>query len=77
MSVRVSPVSKIASVLIIILGLFLLLGGWAAGEEADIVAGVAVTVLGVVLYRLLYRFSRKVQAELEGEGPSQAAAGRT
>jgi hypothetical protein len=68
MSVRVSPVSKTAAIIIIALGLFLLVGGLAAQEDETIVAGVAVTVLGVVLYRLLFRFTKKIERELEGEG---------
>ncbi|HMD78517.1 MAG TPA: hypothetical protein VKF39_00875 [Nitrososphaerales archaeon] len=68
MSVRVSPVSKTAAIIIIALGLFLLVGGLAAQEDETIVAGIAVTVLGVVLYRLLFRFTKKIVRELEGEG---------
>ena len=78
MSVRVSPVSKTAAILIIALGLFLLVGGLATAEDTDIVAGAAVTVLGIVLYQLLFRFTRKVERELKGgEETSQAAAART
>ena len=78
MSVRVSPVSKTAAILIIALGLFLLVGGLATTEDTDIVAGAAVTVLGIVLYQLLFRFTRKVERELKGgEESSQAAAART
>jgi hypothetical protein len=65
MSVRVSPVSKTAAIIIIALGLFLLFGGLAAQDEYDTIAGFAVTVLGLFLYRLLFRFTRKVKRELE------------
>lgn len=65
MSVRVSPVSRTAAILIIFLGLFLLVGGLASTEDDSIVAGLAVTVLGVVLYALLFRFARKVKEELD------------
>jgi hypothetical protein len=71
MSVRVSPVSKTAAIIIIALGLFLLVGGLAAQDEYDAIAGFAITVLGLFLYRLLFRFTRKVRRELEeGEKPS-------
>jgi ABC-type spermidine/putrescine transport system permease subunit II len=65
MSVRVSPISKTAAIIITALGLFLLFGGLAAQDELDTIAGFAITVLGLVLYRLLYRFTRKVTRELE------------
>ena len=65
MSVRVSPISKTAAIIITVLGLFLLFGGLAAQEEYDTIAGFAITVLGLVLYRLLFRFTRKVTRELE------------
>lgn len=68
MSVRVSPVSKTAAIIITALGLFLLVGGVAAQEDETIIAGVAFTILGVVLYRLLFRFTKKIERELEGEG---------
>ena len=55
MPVRVSPVSRIASILIIAIGIFTLFVGYAAGVTADTIAGLAFIVLGVVLYRLLYR----------------------
>jgi hypothetical protein len=65
MSVRVSPVSKTAAIIITVLGLFLLFGGLAAQDELDAIAGFAITVLGLALYRLLFRFTRKVTRELE------------
>jgi hypothetical protein len=60
MSVKVSPVSRFVSLLIIAIGIFTLLGGLATGILADSIAGIAFIVLGIVLYRLLYRFDRKV-----------------
>jgi hypothetical protein len=60
MSVKVSPVSRLVSLLIIAIGFFTLLGGWATGNLEDIVAGIAFVVLGIVLYALLYRLGRKV-----------------
>ena len=65
MTVRVSPISKTAAIIITALGLFLLLGGIAAQNEYDAIAGFAITVLGLVLYRLLFVFTRKVTRELE------------
>jgi drug/metabolite transporter (DMT)-like permease len=76
LSVRVSPISKWAAIIIVFLGLFLLVGGLASGQDYSIVAGVAVTVLGVALYALLFWFARKVKKELdEGDeaSPSEAA----
>jgi len=60
MSVKVSPVSRFVSLLIIAIGIFTLLGGWATGILEDTVAGIAFIILGIVLYGLLYRFNRKV-----------------
>jgi len=65
LAVRVSPISKTAAIIITALGLFLLLGGVAAQDEDDAIAGFAITVLGLVLYRLLFRFTKKVTRELE------------
>jgi drug/metabolite transporter (DMT)-like permease len=78
LSIRVSPISKWAAIIIVFLGLFLLVGGVASAEDDSIVAGVAVTVLGVVLYSLLFRFARKVQRELdEGAEASPSAAAQS
>jgi ABC-type uncharacterized transport system permease subunit len=74
LSVRVSPISRTAAILIILLGLFLLAGGIASMELDSIVAGIAVTVLGVALDILLYRFTRKVKRELE-EGDEASPPG--
>lgn len=59
MSVRISPVSRAAALLIIAIGVFTLLTGQAIGLLEDTIAGIAFIILGVVLYGLLYRISRK------------------
>ena len=64
MSVRVSPISKTAALLIVAIGLFTLAAGLSTGIIESTVAGVSITVLGVVLYRLLYRFTRKLKREI-------------
>lgn len=58
MSVKVSPVSRTAAVLIIALGAFTLL-------FVNPIAGILFLALGVILYALLYRFTGKVNAELK------------
>ncbi len=63
--VRVSPISRTAAILIIAIGAFVLLAGLSTGEPAYDVAGVAFLVLGLVLYRLLFRFTRKLQKEID------------
>lgn len=64
MSVRVSPISRAAAVLIIILGVFTFL-------VVNPIAGVAFIVLGGFLYFLLYRFRARLTSELkEAEGES-------
>lgn len=65
MSIRVSPISKTASILIIAVGAFVLVAGVTTGEVANEVAGTMFIVLGVALNRLLYRFARKVKGELD------------
>jgi len=57
LSVRVSPVSRTAAILIIVLGVFTLL-------FVNPIAGIAFLVLGAILYALLYRFTAKLNAEL-------------
>ena len=64
MTVRVSPVSKTAAILIIAIGVFVLIGGFVTGELASYVAGSAFVVLGVVLYLLLIWFTRKLEREI-------------
>jgi len=59
MSVKVSPVSRTASVVIIAIGIFTLLVGWETNTLGDTVAGTAFIILGIALYALLYRLSGK------------------
>jgi membrane protein implicated in regulation of membrane protease activity len=68
MHVRVSPISRAAAILIIAIGVFVLAAGLATGVPASDIAGGAFVVLGVVLYLLLYRFTRKLQRELPEAG---------
>ena len=63
MSVRVSPISRGAALLIVLVGLFTI-------AFVNPVAGVAFVVLGIVLYWLLYRFARKVKSEIGKAGPN-------
>jgi membrane protein implicated in regulation of membrane protease activity len=64
LTVRVSPISKTAAILLFVLGIFTLIMGLATGVMGVTVAGLGITVLGLALYRLLYRFSRKLQKEI-------------
>jgi hypothetical protein len=64
MSVRVSPISKMAAILIIAIGAFVLLGGFVTGDLASYIAGSAFVVLGVILYLLLIWFTRKLRREI-------------
>ncbi len=57
MPVRVSPVSRGAAVLIVLVGIFTFL-------FVNDIAGLAFLALGVALYWLLYRFSRRIDREL-------------
>jgi hypothetical protein len=65
MSVRASPISKTAALLIIALGVFTLFAGVVAQELIDDIAGVAIIVLGLVLYRMLFRFARKLGRQID------------
>lgn len=67
MSLKVSGVSRTAALLIIVLGIFTLVVGVASAVFEDTVAGVAFVVLGVFLYSLLFRFTRKVEREIDAE----------
>ena len=58
MVVVVSPVSRLAAILIILLGIFTLV------FVPPLIVGILIIVLGLVLYWLLYRFSARVQREL-------------
>jgi len=62
--VRVSPISRTAAILIFALGVFTLIAGLSTGIIADTIAGAAILVLGVFLYRLLFRFSSKLEREI-------------
>jgi len=73
MSVRVSPVSKIAAILIIVVGAFVLLAGFATGELGSYIAGSAFVVLGVSLYILLIWFTRKLRREISEIEQDQTA----
>jgi membrane protein implicated in regulation of membrane protease activity len=64
MTVRVSPISKTAAILLIVLGLFTLVVGLASGVIEVTIAGLGIVVLGLALYRLLYRFTRNLQKEV-------------
>jgi drug/metabolite transporter (DMT)-like permease len=73
MSVRVSPISKIAAILIMAIGAFVLLAGFVTGELASYIAGSAFIVLGVILYVLLIWFTRKLRREISEIEQSQTA----
>jgi uncharacterized membrane protein HdeD (DUF308 family) len=73
MSVRVSPVSKVAAILIIAVGVFVLLAGFATGQLASYIAGSAFVVLGVTLYILLLWFTRKLRREISETEQGQTA----
>ncbi|HLQ07323.1 MAG TPA: hypothetical protein VK126_06175 [Nitrososphaerales archaeon] len=64
MSVRASPISKTAALLIIALGVFTLFAGVVGGVVVNDIAGVAIIVLGLVLYRMLFRFARKLRRQI-------------
>lgn len=64
MSVRVSPISRTAAFLIIVVGAFVLLAGLATGSLADDIAGVAFVALGTILNVLLLRFTRKLRSQI-------------
>jgi protein-S-isoprenylcysteine O-methyltransferase Ste14 len=64
LSVRVSPISKLAAILIVAIGAFVLLGAFVTGDLASYIAGSAFIVLGVVLYLILIWFTRKLGREI-------------
>jgi membrane protein implicated in regulation of membrane protease activity len=64
MTVRVSPISKAAAILLIVLGLFTLVVGLASGVIEVTITGLGIVVLGLALYRLLYRFTRNLQKDV-------------
>jgi len=65
LSVRVSPISRTAAILIIAVGAFVFIAGLSTGEVINDVAGVSFIILGVVLYLLLLRFTGKLRREIE------------
>jgi membrane protein implicated in regulation of membrane protease activity len=60
-SVRVSPISRFAAILIIVVGVITFI-------FVNSIAGAAFVVLGVVMYALLYRFRSKLESELRKAG---------
>lgn len=64
LSVRVSPISKSAAVLIVVIGAFVLLTGLVARVLVNEVVGVAFMVLGVMLYALLLRLTRRLRSDV-------------
>ncbi len=62
--IRVSPVSKVAAIMIMALGVFTLVGGLATGYRILLGSGIGITALGIALYILLYKFTRKVFREV-------------
>ena len=66
MSVRVSPISRTAAILIIVVGVFVLFTGLVAGDLVSEVAGVSFVAQGIALYGQLFRFTRKLKAEVGG-----------
>ncbi|HZW84536.1 MAG TPA: hypothetical protein VFE91_01360 [Nitrososphaerales archaeon] len=64
MSVRVSPISRTAAIVILAIGVFTLFTGVVADIVENEIAGVAIIALGIFLYRLLYRFSDRVSKEV-------------
>ena len=65
MSVRVSPISRTAAILIIAVGAFVLLAGLTTGEVAYDISGVVFVALGVLLYLFLLRFTRNLGRQIE------------
>jgi membrane protein implicated in regulation of membrane protease activity len=65
LATSVSPVSKLAAVLIIAVGLLTLV-------FINAVAGLLFVILGVFLYRFLYRFTARIEREASGEGGGNA-----
>jgi drug/metabolite transporter (DMT)-like permease len=64
LSVRVSPISRTAALLIIAVGVFVLVAGLTTGEAASDIAGVVFIALGLFLYGFLLRFTRKLEREI-------------
>ena len=64
LSVRASPVSKTAAILIIAVGAFVFLTGVVASDLTSEVTGAAFIALGFALYGLLKRFTRRLRTEV-------------
>jgi membrane protein implicated in regulation of membrane protease activity len=67
--VRVSPISKTAALLIIAIGVFVLFTGLVADVLASEVAGAAFIILGLILYGVLFRFTRKLERDINSAKP--------
>ncbi|MDG6942428.1 MAG: hypothetical protein JRN34_05885 [Nitrososphaerota archaeon] len=76
MVVRASPISKTAAILIVVVGIFVLFAGLLARVIASEVEGIAFIVLGLALYGLLRRFTKKLGEEVRGGPTSPKSAGR-
>jgi membrane protein implicated in regulation of membrane protease activity len=76
LAVRASPISKTAAILITIVGLFVLLTGLIARVVTNEVEGAVFIILGLVLYGVLRRFTKKLRRELRGSPTSSQAAGQ-
>jgi hypothetical protein len=70
LSVRVSPISRTAAILILIIGAFVLFTGLVAGDLANDIAGTIFIIIGLALYGLLLRFTRKLRGEVASESAS-------
>jgi uncharacterized membrane protein YiaA len=66
LSVRASPISKTAAILIMVVGVFVLFIGVAAGALANEVEGIVFIALGVALYGLLLKFTKRVRTDVRG-----------
>ena len=62
--VRLSPISKTAAILIIAIGIFVLTAGIVTDELPSDITGGAFIALGVILYYLLVRFTKKLEREI-------------
>jgi len=71
--VRVSPISRMAAILIIGVGAFVLFAAIITGELASYITGIAFIVLGVALYLILIRFTRKLARDIGQLEKDQAA----
>jgi len=59
MSVRISPISRTAALLVIVIGVFMLAVGQSTGILEDSVAGTAFIILGIIMHGMLYRLAGK------------------